>query len=336
MSQFDKYYITPEPISYINHRNECVPYYDAYYNEEMGGWSLSGAHFPIFTAPMSSIVDDKNVNVFDSHCINAIVPRSVDYDTRIELAKSLYWIAMGLEEFENFIDSNPKFEEIYICVDMANGHMRKLMDLAAIAKHKFGNSLILMVGNIANAETYKKYAEIGVDYVRVGIGGGSVCETNTLTGVGQDLPKLIQECRKIKGDNINYPNIVADGGINSIRDIIIALALGADYVMCGRIFAKCEEACGKHLQYFRDLNSETGDMILHRLYYGMSTKRAQIEFHSKKIKPEEGKEDWVKVEYTLKEWTEQFDAAISSTMSYCNVSMLRDFIGKVKVSKYDS
>ena len=71
------------------------------------------------------------------------------------------------------------------------------------------------------------------------------------------MASLIDECVSIKKiverDRNNYksvPKIIADGGFNNYDDIIKALALGADYVMCGKIFAQCEEACGEKLQKF--------------------------------------------------------------------------------------
>lgn len=362
MSSFDKYYISPAIVSDIEHRAECVPYYNAFYSDEQGGWCLGGAHLPIFTAPMACIVDDKNYLKFDSEGILAIVPRTVSFEKRLEIAKEMIWIAVGLDEFNWIIDNYDHFDnEVYICVDIANGHMRKLLDMCKKAKLKFGQNLNLMAGNIANSYTYIEYAKSGIDYVRCGIGDGQACATADLTGISQDAPTFIRSVCEYKGvierdfiDNKAYlsiPKIIWDGGISSIRDIVVALALGADYVMCGKIFAQCEEACGEIIDKLQPIRKtdicdvcipnklnvkNTLEWVHGRMYYGMSTERAQREMGNKKIKSSEGYEYWVPIEYKLSDWVKQFVDAISSTMSYCNCIHLQDFIGNVNIRKYSN
>lgn len=376
MSRFEKYYITPAIKTFVDHREECIPYYDAFYFEEAGGWSLAGAHLPIFVAPMACIVDDNNWKKFDSEGLNVIIPRTIDFDKRLNLAmEQLLWIAVGLDELEEIYNLS-NIEEMHVCLDIANGHMASAIDLCSKVKEKFGNKIILMFGNIANADTYFEYAKAGIDYCRVGIGDGQACLTNTLTGISQDFPKIIKDLnsrKEIIASNGTFyksvPKIVIDGGMSSVRDIIIALAMGADYVMCGKIFAQCEEAAGeivsklietveqfkKHTTELRDYpfdedsedvdgSAKTYPVLFDskqfvyrrgRMYYGMSTERAQREMGNKRIKPAEGKEYWIPIEYKLSEWVHQFVAAIASTMSYCNVTQLKYFIGRVTINKYD-
>ena len=358
MSSFKDYYIVPSTLSSIRHRSECIPYYDAFYSDEQGGWCLGGSSLPIFVAPMACIIDDNNWRKFDSEGLNVIIPRTVDFKKRLHLAKNqLLWIAVGLEEFEQIIKETDEIEDqLFICLDIANGHMRYALDLCKKGKDKFGDKLVLMFGNIANPDTYFDYSNAGIDYCRVSIGNGQACLTNTLTGISQDIPEMLSKLKEHKNYLTNYnpygnkiPKIVVDGGISSIRDIIVALAMGADYVMCGKIFAQCEEACGeiveKYMSYTKDVVCETcspkkitptefTDWVPGRMYYGMSTERAQKEMGNKKIKPAEGKEYWIPIEYKLSDWISQFVAAISSTMSYCNVTQLDDFIKKATVCKY--
>ena len=136
------------------------------------------------------------------------------------------------------------------------------------------------------------------------------------------------------------------------------LALGADYVMCGKIFAQCNEACGeicKKVLYnsgaFKYLSgselSEAENIInqKHHIiyrqnedypilieqnvdyhkYYGMSTKKAQKEMGKKDLHTSEGVEIIIKVEYNLKGWIENFADYLRSAMSYCNVNNISDF-----------
>lgn len=237
--------IMPAYITEINHRAECNPY-------------NNDNKLPIFVAPMSSVIDLNNAKIFAFNKLNVVIPRTINLEDRLNVCEE-YFIAVGLDEFENKIltlnleDRKP----IKICVDVANGHMKKLIDLCAYAKNRFGNKIIIMAGNVANPLVYYNYAYAGIDYIRLSIGSGSACTTAANAAIYTPMASLIDECVSIKKiverDRNNYksiPKIIADGGFNNYDDIIKALALGADYVMCGKIFAQCEEACGEKLQKF--------------------------------------------------------------------------------------
>lgn len=237
--------IMPAYITEINHRAECNPY-------------NNDNKLPIFVAPMSSVIDLNNAKIFAFNKLNVVIPRTINLEDRLNVCEE-YFIAVGLDEFENKIltlnleDRKP----IKICVDVANGHMKKLIDLCAYAKNRFGNKIIIMAGNVANPLVYYDYAYAGIDYIRLSIGSGSACTTAANAAIYTPMASLIDECVSIKKnverDRRNYksiPKIIADGGFNNYDDIIKALALGADYVMCGKIFAQCEEACGEKLQKF--------------------------------------------------------------------------------------
>ena len=237
--------IMPAYITEIKHRAECNPY-------------NNDNKLPIFVAPMSSVIDLNNAKIFAFNKLNVVIPRTINLEDRLNVCEE-YFIAVGLDEFENKIltlnleDRKP----IKICVDVANGHMKKLIDLCAYAKNRFGNKIIIMAGNVANPLVYYDYAYTGIDYIRLSIGSGSACTTAANAAIYTPMASLIDECVSIKKnverDRRNYksiPKIIADGGFNNYDDIIKALALGADYVMCGKIFAQCEEACGEKLQKF--------------------------------------------------------------------------------------
>lgn len=332
MSNLDNYEIIPAVKSNIKHRNEVIPYYDAFYSSDLDAYSLAGAYLPIMAAPMASVINDENYLKFDAEGIMTVIPRTVPLSKRLEIMKNLVFIAVGLDEFRMIINDYQTFPEgTKICLDVANGHMEQVIDLCKEAKNKFGSDLEIMTGNIANPATYLEYAKVGIDYCRLGIGSGNACSTSYLSGVHMSMDRLIRETFHKKQYVEEYytryksiPKIVADGGFQSIRQIIIALAMGADYVMLGQMMAATEEACGNKVKLASGW---------HREYYGMSTERAQKEMGNTKIKPAEGIEKLVPIEYTVKDWVKEFVRVIESTMSYCDAKFLDQFIGKVQVLK---
>ena len=222
-----------------------------------------------------------------------------------------------------------------VLVDIANGHMSKLMDLSTQFKEKFPDSE-LMVGNIANPKTFEIYCHIGVDYVRVGIGGGSACTTSANGGVHYPMASLVQECAEL-GKNYPKTKIVADGGFRNYSDVIKALALGADYVMLGGILNKCLESCGDNYNNQNELISvEEAEkqfkqaVSVYKEYRGMSTKEVQRKWGKINVTTAEGIVKRNQVEYTIGGWVENFKDYLKTNMSYCNKRSLEEYIGNVE------
>lgn len=245
--------IQPARRSYIEHRSECLTKKDG--------------HLPIFAAPMSTVISDKNYDIFNSNGIVPILPRNIDISIRDKYMKEGKWVAYSLSEFEEIINAYESFNTpAHILIDVANGNMAKIFTLSKKAKQKFGkDNIIIMSGNIANPETYKEYCKAGIDYVRCGIGGGSGCITSSNVSIHYGVVNLITEIYNIKKDIETYCNhesygyqtvtkIIADGGIRNYSDVIKALALGADYVMIGSVFSKLIESCA--LTYSYDKNNK--------------------------------------------------------------------------------
>ena len=146
--------IIPETLSSISSRSEIDPY-------------LNGK-LPLFTAPMDTVIDETNIDEFEKNNINICLPRNVKYDS---VKNDNFFYSYGLDEIIDILESNSNLPK-KVLIDVANGHMLRLYEVSKQIKEKYGDNIELMVGNIANPETYTKFCEIGVDYVRVGIGGG--------------------------------------------------------------------------------------------------------------------------------------------------------------------
>ncbi len=126
-----------------------------------------------------------------------------------------------------------------ICIDIAHGHHKLMADTIEMCK-KFNIDII--AGNVATAEAAKFLCECGVDAIKVGIGPGSMCTTRINTGFGVPQVTAIEEtCAVAKKYHVP---VIADGGIQNSGDVAKALAVGADTVMIGALFAGCKETPG--------------------------------------------------------------------------------------------
>lgn len=314
MYSLDEVSIIPSTFTSVKSRKDIITTYTS--------------KLPIFVAPMTCLVDLINFSSFEDSKVIPILPvydinNKELFKQRLTFIQQSKWVALTLNEFEDTFCRNKwnldKENLFNICIDTANGHLHDIYVATKYAKKNFPN-LAIMVGNIANPKTYdeicKKYSD-SVQFIRVGIGGGSGCTTSVQTGVHTSLPYLITEINKIKKSYANKPLVIADGGVNTIDRAIKCLALGADYVMMGSMFANCKEVGN-----YNEVKNE---------YYGQSSIRGQLDRFGEIRSNPEGLEKIVEINTTLNEVCSKFDAALRSAMSYCNAKTLEEFIGKPKI-----
>ena len=314
MYSLDEVSIIPSTFTSVKSRKDIITTYTS--------------KLPIFVAPMTCLVDFINFSSFEDNKVIPILPvydinNKELFKQRLTFIQQSKWAALTLNEFEDTFCRNKwnldKENLFNICIDTANGHLHDIYVATKYAKKSFPN-LAIMVGNIANPKTYdeicKNYSD-SVQFIRVGIGGGSGCTTSVQTGVHTSLPYLITEINKIKKSYANKPLVIADGGVNTIDRAIKCLALGADYVMMGSMFANCKEVGN-----YNEVKNE---------YYGQSSIRGQLDRFGEIRSNPEGLEKIVEINTTLNEVCSKFDAALRSAMSYCNAKTLEEFIGKPKI-----
>ena len=317
--------IVPVKISYINHRFEVNPCQDY-------------GMLPIFAAPMSSIYI-KNDTTFWENDIYNIVPRSVDIKERLSPKLHGMWRAFSLSEIEKYFIKNKQDDFSYrICIDIANGHLNHLYKVVKKLRSLYPKCKI-MTGNIANPETLLIADNAGVDYIRLGIGSGAGCITSSNTAIHYPMASLINDCYKYKKQwNLNI-KLIADGGIRNYDDVIKALALGADYVMIGGLFAECKDT---NPNYYIKSNGvyckaneedlQNLDIQLYHKFYGMASKQGMKDLHLNKHTAE-GITRYIPIKYdSLHQWVSNMKDYLRSAMSYCNVKRLQDFIGTPKVT----
>lgn len=372
---YDDITIIPERITTISSRSECNPYDE---NEFL----------PIFASCMSSVVSIENSKDFNDAKIYTVIPRSYSIETRTNYmfeqshrTNNYNFVAFSLSEIENFFLDNNIFNyditgifvgPMKICIDLANGHMQCLLDTVKKLKEKYGKSICIMTGNIANPEAYRDYESVGVDYVRCSIGSGNACLTSSNLGLHYGVFSLLKEIYEIKKEINGKCKIIADGGIRGYRDIQKALVY-ADYVMIGNLFNKAIESNGKTtygtfywnirgkkivrpiktlLYYGREIEKENFNKVYKLLkenkvtvwkqFFGQSTKIAQKLINEKnnkdnKLKTSEGLIKYQKVEYDINGWAENETDYLRSVMSYTNSRTLEDYKNSqwIRISKID-
>ena len=340
--------IIPAIQSNVEHRAECNPF------DENG-------NLPIFTAPMSTVVNEENFGLFEENNVIPILPRNFSFEKRVEYLKRGKWAAVGLQEFEDLFLNNDWDMEMYtdvnVLIDIANGHMSKLHNMIydAKVKYKWSYRFKIMAGNIANPYTYVELAKAGADFVRISIGSGAGCITSTQTGIHYPIASLIDETYQLKKmlekSGNNTPMIIADGGIKNYCDVVKAIGiLGADYVMIGGLFSKLVESAAPTFYYEKDgtiidinpfeneitnlgygsfrVKNDVSNFIidnLHKVFYGMASRRGQEDIQGKKTKTSEGVEKVFDCTTNLRKCSENMAAYMQSAMSYTNCSYLGDF-----------
>ena len=250
--------VVQSPYSEVKHRGECDPY-----------TTLCGREvYPIIVSPMGAVTDENNYKVWLDNKFTCVIPRTVDLETRLKLMTETF-VSFSLDEAENLLFSSidkysGKF--YYVCIDIAQGTMARLYEVCKQLKNLYEETIEIMTGNIATPDAYVYYMDAGIDYVRCFIGTGSRCTTGANVSIGYGRATLLDELRMIKEnlegryEDKKLPKIVADGGISNFDDIQKCLALGADFVMCGNVFARAEEACGE-IVYLHPDNPTMADAI---------------------------------------------------------------------------
>lgn len=139
-----------------------------------------------------------------------------------------------------------------LCVDSSDGFTEWQRDTIRWIRDRYGDTVRVGGGNVVDAEGFRFLVDAGVDFVKVGIGGGSICITREQKGIGRGQASAVIEVARARAELLastgTYVPICSDGGIVHDYHVVLALAMGADVVMMGRYFARFDEAPGRRLR----------------------------------------------------------------------------------------
>ena len=200
-------------------------------------------------------------------------------------------------------------------IDTANGHSKYAIDAVTNLRHMFGENVHIMAGNISTGEGFARLAQAGADSVRVGIGGGSMCTTRSVTGHGMPTLASIME---IVNYHMKFPgtSIIADGGIRNSGDAAKALASGAHAVMVGSMLAGTDESPG--------VTQTDKDGNRYKEFRGMASREAQYEGRGS-VSVVEGVATVVPYKGSVMNVVDEFTGGLRSALSYSGANNIKEF-----------
>jgi IMP dehydrogenase len=224
-----------------------------------------------------------------------------------------------------------------LCIDSSHGYTEWQSDALAYIKNKYGDSVKVGAGNVVDGEAFHYLVKAGADFIKVGIGGGSICITREQRAIGRGQATSLLDVSKARDQYCDetgiYVPICSDGATNHDHQIALALAMGADFAMLGRYFARFDESPSKKIVEGNHYVKE---------YWGEGTNRAQnwqrydLGEGKNALIFEEGVDGYVPYAGKLKDNLEITLAKIKATLSACGASTIKEFQGGARLTVVSS
>jgi IMP dehydrogenase len=299
----------PRVPSTLAHRTEAVPAVD------FGPVQLT---VPLIGSPMPDVCGVDMCQALGAHGALGVLPRFQPVDEQVAelrliaaaggpLAAALGVTGDYRDRFARIIETGCRI----VCLDTANGAHQQVANAIRWVRDQ-DPTVFLIAGNVATAETFRWLEDHGVDAIRVGIAGGSVCETRTETGVHAPTPYSVYECARVR----RHALIIGDGGIRSPADMCKLLALGADSVMVGSALAGTYEAPGRVIVV---------DGKKFKIMRGAASFSVQQEFAGEDPEYIEGAESIVAYKGRVADVLQRYVAGLRSSMSYMDARTLAEY-----------
>ncbi len=219
-----------------------------------------------------------------------------------------------------------------LCIDSSEGYscwQKKTIDFI---REKYGNDIMVGAGNVVDRDGFLFLAEAGADFVKVGIGGGSICITRETKGIGRGQATALIEVTKARDEYYEktgiYIPVCSDGGIVHDYHMTLALAMGADFMMLGRYFARFDESPTPKLNingtYVKEYWGEGSNRARNWQRYDLGGKS--------KLSFEEGVDSYVTYAGSLHDNVEKSLYKVKSTMCNCGVTNIPDLQKNAKMT----
>ncbi len=223
-----------------------------------------------------------------------------------------------------------------LCIDSSEGFSQWQSDTLKWIRDRYGDTVKVGAGNIVDREGFLFLARAGADFVKIGIGGGSICITRETKGIGRGQATAVIEVAKARDEYFKetgvYIPICSDGGIVHDYHITLALAMGADFVMLGRYFARFDESPTSKTRIGANIVKE---------YWGEGSNRARNWQRydlggAEKLSFEEGVDSYVPYAGPLAEGVNLTLYKVRSTMCNCGALSIEELQRKARLTVVSS
>ena len=280
---------------------------------------------PLFAANMDSVMSEEMAEILLTQGSIPIFHRFTEFDVQMKWVKKFRdktFISCGigkLDETRKLLDAGA----IGVCIDVAHGHSdRMFLHIEELKKSHPEKDVI--AGNVCTAMAYHDLVNAGADAVKVGVGPGAACTTRMVTGFGVPQFSAVQDCAKI-AEKLRVP-LIADGGIRSSRDVVLALAAGASSVMIGKLFALTRESAAPKRE------NKHAPFGLEAKFRGQASSDFQNAFYGglKEKTVAEGIDFWGPVSGSAEDLINLFLGGIRSGMTYGGARNLKELQRKAE------
>jgi IMP dehydrogenase len=263
-----------------------------------------------------------------------------DYDSHKENPRELldaqkrYVVGAGINT-RDYAERIPALTEAgadVLCIDSSEGFTEWQKETLKWARAEYGDTVKIGAGNVVDKEGFLFLADAGADFVKVGIGGGSICITREQKGIGRGQASAVMDVAEARKEYFErtgvYIPICSDGGIVFDYHMTVALAMGADFLMLGRYFARFDESPTARL-------SVNGNYV--KEYWGEGSNRARnwqrYDMGGEgKLSFEEGVDSYVPYAGPLKDNVDSTLSKVKSTMCNCGVLTIPELQEKTKLT----
>ena len=263
-----------------------------------------------------------------------------DYDAHKENPNELldshkrYVVGAGINtrDYEERVPALINAGADVLCIDSSEGFSEWQARTLKFIREKYGDTVKAGAGNVVDREGFLFLAEAGADFIKVGIGGGSICITRETKGIGRGQATALIEVCKARDEYFEktgvYIPVCSDGGIVHDHHMTLALAMGADFMMLGRYFARFDES---------PTNRVTINGNYYKEYWGEGSNRARNWQRydlggDKKLSFEEGVDSYVPYAGSLKDNVSLSLSKVRSTMCNCGALTIPELQKKAKLT----
>ena len=277
----------------------------------------------------------------DEGNLDALVFRK-DYEERKNNPNSLldeekrYIVGAGINtrDYEERIPALVDAGVDILCIDSSDGFSVWQKNTIDFVRAKYGDKVKIGAGNVVDREGFLYLAEAGADFIKVGVGGGSICITREQKGIGRGQASSLIDVINARNEYFEktgvYIPVCSDGGIVHDYHITLSLAFGADFVMMGRYFARFDESPTRVVKMGNNFYKE---------YWGEGSNRARNwqrydlgDKNKNKLAFEEGVDSYIPYAGSLKSNVETTLDKIKSTMCNCGSISIPEFHKKARLT----